>query len=169
MKMKWFSKIIILVVAAGGVIPAFACHSPARPIPYRLPVYTCHHHHCHDGVLGATLNLVGSLIGCGRTCCDRTTTVVQPVAVVENAPVVAPTYHTSSHLTTAMIPLVTVPGVTAGNVQTAPVIPTVGDLIPVQTKTKVFVPGRYVVVRSTYGELVQVWQPSHYESVIVNN
>lgn len=48
-------------------------------------------------------------------------------------------------------------------------IPTVGDLIPVQTKTKVFVPGRYVVVRSTYGELVQVWQPSHYETVIVNN
>lgn len=48
-------------------------------------------------------------------------------------------------------------------------IPTVGDLISVQTKTKVFVPGRYVVVRSTYGELVQVWQPSHYETVIVNN
>ena len=48
-------------------------------------------------------------------------------------------------------------------------IPTVGDLITVQTKTKVFVPGRYVVVRSTYGELVQVWQPSHYETVIVNN
>ena len=48
-------------------------------------------------------------------------------------------------------------------------IPTVGDLISVQTKTKVFVPGRYVMVRSTYGELVQVWQPSHYETVIVNN
>jgi len=48
-------------------------------------------------------------------------------------------------------------------------VPSLGDVIPLQTKTKVFVPGRYVTTRSTYGEILRVWQPSHYAPVIAQS
>ena len=144
---------IALAVTVGAALPTFACHCPARPIPYRPPVYACHRHHCHDGVLGATLNLVGSIIGCGRTCCDHATYVVQPTTVVETVPVLARTYYTPSHLTTAMTPLVTVPGVAAGSVQTAPVVPA----YCVPTPSRTWVSARYVMRGN-----VPVWEPGHW-------